>query len=59
MWCDMHAFFPDCPKKKQPETHPIQPLPVPLRREKGVKSSLSPTLSEGRGRIISEIPRCT
>jgi len=54
----MHAFFPDCTKKKQPETHPMQPLPVPLRREREVKSSLSPTLSERRGRTISEIPRC-
>ena len=50
-----------------------KPLPVPLRRERGdnkrdsplclrgrneEKTSLSPALSEGRGRTISEIPRC-
>ena len=34
-----------------------KPLPDPLRRERGVKNSLSPALSEGRGRTISEIPR--
>ena len=72
-WCDMHASFPDCPKKSSLK-HTRYSLSPALSERRGRtiseiprcvwedgmgKRSLSPALSEGRGRIISEIPRCT
>ena len=42
----MHASFPDCPKKKQPETHPEAASPQPSPKGEGGQLARFPGVFE-------------
>ena len=49
-------FLPRLSKEKQPETYPIQPLPNPLRRERGNNQRDSPVCLRGRNGKKEPLP---